>query len=296
MSTISERIDRLIKELGMNKNSFSKTIGLSNNSTITNIINNPGRTPSYHVIFRIADTFPHVNIRWLISGQGKVFSDGEDSYLDIRDRLAHIHRKYVISLSRAAGLLKVPERDLEQYFYKDKSPSKELIDKYIQAFPDINPEWILHNKSPMFLKGSGVSLMDHGQLADVIHKVGRVDQSLKDLFECVDAKPVHVSRFESILENDIIMEVHNNQMQPEFLKGDLLLCKKILPEKHKPGTSYIIITKKFKVLRTIHHSDQSGQLRLTTRSDETKPVEIKPGEIIRLFAIIGLIRRFHGFE
>ena len=292
MSTISQRIDQLIKALGMNKNSFSKAIGLSNNSTITNIINNPGRTPSYHVIFKIADRFEHINMRWLISGQGNIFAEGEDAFSDINDRLAHIHRKEVISLSKAAKLLDVPETELKNYFYKNKPVSKKLIQKYIQIFPNINPKWIKHNARPMYLKGTGVSYIAHEDLMDVITRVGQIDESIKDLFDCTEAKPIHITRFQSILEHDIIMEVHTDAMQPEINQGDLLLCKKIQRDGFIPGSTYFIITGEYSVLRTIQSSSQPGNILLVTSSENTPPIEVPVQKIKNLFMVTSLVRRY----
>ena len=72
MGSISERIDVVIKELGHNKNSFSKAIGMGNNVTIGRIINEK-RDPSYDVLQRIIQTFGHtINAKWLLTGEGQM--------------------------------------------------------------------------------------------------------------------------------------------------------------------------------------------------------------------------------
>lgn len=69
---ISNRIGTLIDALGMNKNTFSKEIGLENNVTIGRIVNED-RSPSYEVINKILQTFGSVNANWLITGNGDMF-------------------------------------------------------------------------------------------------------------------------------------------------------------------------------------------------------------------------------
>ena len=70
MTSISERIALLIKESGLNKNSFSKKIGLGNNVTIGRIINEK-RDPSFEVLRRIIQTFGHkISTKWLLTGEG----------------------------------------------------------------------------------------------------------------------------------------------------------------------------------------------------------------------------------
>ena len=72
MGTISERIELVIKELGYNKNSFSKAIGLGNNVTIGRIINEK-RDPSYDVLQKIIQTIGHViSEKWLLNGDGQM--------------------------------------------------------------------------------------------------------------------------------------------------------------------------------------------------------------------------------
>lgn len=72
MGSVSERIAQLIKELGYNKNSFSKAIGMGNNVTIGRIINEK-RDPSYEVLQKIIQTFGHtINAKWLLTGEGQM--------------------------------------------------------------------------------------------------------------------------------------------------------------------------------------------------------------------------------
>ena len=72
MESVSERIELLIKELGYNKNSFSKAIGLGNNVTIGRIINEK-RDPSYEVLQKIIQTFGHtISAKWLVTGEGQM--------------------------------------------------------------------------------------------------------------------------------------------------------------------------------------------------------------------------------
>lgn len=64
-----------MNEMGYNKNSFSKAIGLGNNVTIGRIINEK-RDPSYEVLQRIIQTFGHaINAKWLVTGEGQMRTD-----------------------------------------------------------------------------------------------------------------------------------------------------------------------------------------------------------------------------
>lgn len=75
--SFSQRLMELIIALGMNKNSFAMKIGLSDNATIVRIVNDPARGASYPILRAIFTTFPEVNPRWLILGEGEMFEKDE---------------------------------------------------------------------------------------------------------------------------------------------------------------------------------------------------------------------------
>lgn len=80
-SAISERIELLINRLGMNKNSFSKAIGITNNVTIGNIVKH-GQNPSLDVIQKILHKYSNVNADWLIIGNGEMLNIANKSKIN----------------------------------------------------------------------------------------------------------------------------------------------------------------------------------------------------------------------
>lgn len=69
-----KRVELIIEKEGLNKNSFSKAIGISNNVTITRIINEH-RTPSRTTCEKIVSAFPAYNLEWLLTGEGNMLTD-----------------------------------------------------------------------------------------------------------------------------------------------------------------------------------------------------------------------------
>jgi len=295
MSTIGERIALLIKELGLNKNSFSKEIGLKNNSTITNIINNPDRSPSYDVIFRIVSRWDQLNIRWLIAGQGVMFAIGEDSFPNINDRLSHISRKYAITLSETAEQLDVKEDELRKFFYENEAPSAELMNKYIASFPELNPDWVRYNHLPMMSKSSAGDYISPDTLNKMIKTFGeRIPGEFEALFNCKNARPAHIVRIESFLECDIAMEVFGDEMQPDFMPGEIILCDFVNKNAYIFDLPYIIVTQGLNFLRYIKDSGKPDTLLLVPSNGETGQIEVRQSEIKQLFLVKGKIRRFYS--
>lgn len=73
MESINERIDLVIKEMKMNKNSFSHRIGLTSATTINNIVGGRLSKPSFEILESILKTFPSIDANWLVAGIGEMY-------------------------------------------------------------------------------------------------------------------------------------------------------------------------------------------------------------------------------
>ena len=72
VSPIGERLDAIIEHFEINKNTFAKMIGLSDNSLISRIINEPKRGVSLDMLQKIGKAFPDINMRWLVLNEGEM--------------------------------------------------------------------------------------------------------------------------------------------------------------------------------------------------------------------------------
>ncbi|MEM9649860.1 MAG: helix-turn-helix transcriptional regulator [Bacteroidota bacterium] len=84
--SVSERIKQFIRFKNLNPNSFSKKLGLTNNVTISRLVNE-NRSPSFSTLYKIKESFPEVNLDWLITGKGLMLVEGlnEDYLQRIKD-------------------------------------------------------------------------------------------------------------------------------------------------------------------------------------------------------------------
>jgi repressor LexA len=71
--SLGERVMEIIYHYRLNKNSFSKKIGLINNSIIVRLVNDPERGLSLELLQRIITEFPDISPRWLLMGEGDMF-------------------------------------------------------------------------------------------------------------------------------------------------------------------------------------------------------------------------------
>lgn len=72
-----ERLIAVMKHYGLNKNSFSVQIGLTN-TAIGKIIKEK-RKPNQTTIMKIVSRFPEINAEWLLTGQGEMLIDKKEA-------------------------------------------------------------------------------------------------------------------------------------------------------------------------------------------------------------------------
>jgi hypothetical protein len=72
-NSIGERIMAIIRHYHLNKNSFSLKIGLTNNSYVIRVVNNPEVGISLGLIQKTLTTFTDINPEWFVLGEGEMF-------------------------------------------------------------------------------------------------------------------------------------------------------------------------------------------------------------------------------
>lgn len=101
--TIGQRMETLIEHYDLTKNSFAKEIGLTANTVIGKIVNDPDRAPSYQVIRMIASRYPEVNMNWFVTGNGPMLNNGHQN--------AHPIKYY--SLDSSAAVINAVQNELK---------------------------------------------------------------------------------------------------------------------------------------------------------------------------------------
>lgn len=67
--TVIERFQQVMEHFGLNAGTFAERIGVSQ-ATISHIINGRNKYPSTDVLLRLHDSFPMINLNWIITGEG----------------------------------------------------------------------------------------------------------------------------------------------------------------------------------------------------------------------------------
>ena len=118
---------------GLNKNSFSAAIGLSNNVTITRIINEH-RSPSKATCEKIVKAFPKYNIDWLLKEEGEMMKNNYTNNVNVTDNasvrnvIGNINGHSINADAPKAESVKIIKPDGTVETYTSNHSLQELLD------------------------------------------------------------------------------------------------------------------------------------------------------------------------
>lgn len=156
-----ERVKYVMEYFNLNKNSFSKEIGLSTNTTIGRLLNEK-RNPSDSTLKKISERFD-VNIDWLKIGAGNMLNNSTNKNMNPTNKnsLKNINSNSFIQLDSNCFLMKIPLLEIEdQATFINKHQEEDFLNK-IENFHSIIVNNIHEEKYIAFrVKGDS---MDNGK-------------------------------------------------------------------------------------------------------------------------------------
>lgn len=168
------------------------------------------------------------------------------------------------------------------------APSIGKLQIIISAYPDLNPDWLLHGTGDM-LKASdnipdeGLPMLPIDAMAGALSGVGF---QIRD-YEC---EHYNVPNFSSA---DFLITVSGDSMQPTFLSGDILAVKKV-PKGglwFQWGKPYVIATRQGCIVKRIMPSKAEGCVTIVSDNAERYPkFDLSDDEINGIGLVVGLIR------
>lgn len=108
---VQDRILMLIDSLGMNKNSFSVSIGIQP-QTLHHIVAGRRTKPSFDVIERIISTYSCVNPLWLITGQGEMFVPEKIEFGEKENSSINEDIQVIVTDREGSGTIQIPIVDI----------------------------------------------------------------------------------------------------------------------------------------------------------------------------------------
>lgn len=125
--TAAERLRYIINELKETPNSFAKSVGLSQSSSIYNILNQKAPL-TRKMAQRIIATYQNININWLLYGEGEIFNWQNNQAATLNEPANIYEKKYIVA-DKNERIIKLLEGMIEE--------QKKVIEDYRQIIKNL---------------------------------------------------------------------------------------------------------------------------------------------------------------
>lgn len=183
---------------------------------------------------------------------------------------------------------------------RNGNPSFEVLQKILNAFPEINPEWLI--------LGNGAMLKEEQEITH-LNNLATINQEFKGSpyynvdfiggFDIVmndqTINPDYYINYPPYNKEGVVWcNLTGRSMEPELSNGDIIALKPMeTPIEYLPtGEIYAIITNDYRTVKRIKMSDRDGFVRLIPSNKEYQEQEIPVSMITKVYAVLGSIRKF----
>lgn len=182
---------------------------------------------------------------------------------------------------------------VSNWFNREDRIGKEVIEKVLNAFPDVDKGWLIGGNGNM-LKSGTTTKQEQGE------GVPYFDLDFLEEFDTVfnnkSIKPEYFINFKPYNKASCWCNVSGHSMEPEINHGDTIALKKINDLSFIPfGEVYAIITKNdIRTIKRIGPSEKENCVRLfpANKGDGYGVQDIRIDMIDKLFQVLGCVKRF----
>lgn len=217
----------------------------------------------------------------------------------IFDRISTIVEKFGNGKNTVfASLIGVSEANVRNY-KNGVMPKADFLEKIARSF-DININWLLTGEGNMLSSESekeeklpSVNQTYEGTPYFNVDFIGGFDIIVNDQTRNPD---FYINYPPYNQEGVVWCNLTGHSMEPEISNGDIIALREVTtPIQYLPaGEIYGIVTEEYRTVRRIRLSQKEGFVRLipSNKSEEFCEQEIPISMIIRVYAVLGSIRKF----
>lgn len=151
MMTIIDRLKMILERVNLTPGNFADKIGVSP-ATISHILSGRNKYPSAEVMLRLHETYPDIDLNWLLTGEGTLIKDDPDSMFTgsfFGDNLKNATKSTAEAENRKENALETANNVdnpivKQEIIYKEK-PTRKIAEIRI-FFDDGTYETFTHSK------------------------------------------------------------------------------------------------------------------------------------------------------
>lgn len=181
-----------------------------------------------------------------------------------------------------------------------KAIGTDKLENILRIYPDINPSWLLTGEGNMLSSESekeeklpSVNQTYEGAPYFNVDFIGGFDVIVNDQTRNPD---FYINYPPYNQEGVVWCNLTGHSMEPEISNGDIIALREVTtPIQYLPaGEIYGIVTEEYRTVKRIRLSQKEGFVRLipSNKSEEFCEQEIPISMIIRVYAVLGSIRKF----
>lgn len=183
-----------------------------------------------------------------------------------------------------------------------KAIGTDKLENILSIYTDINPTWLLTGEGSMLRNEQ--SKVETSETPSInkdysgapyynVDFIGGFDLMINDQ----TINPDYYINYRPFNKEGILWcNLTGHSMEPELLSGDIIALKELnTPIQYLPaGEIYGIVTEEFRTVKRIRLSQREGYVRLipSNKSEEYGEQEIPIAMILRVYAVLGSIRKF----
>ena len=284
---MNERILKVIDYLDISISEFERSCNLSNGA-----VSKMGDNTRRSTLNKICDTYPQLNIDWLLTGKGDMVK--EYTVDSLRDRILEYcdFKKMTINEFQAKA-------GLDKYLFDDSSKAinSHIIKKILYYHPDLNRDWLLTGEGDMLKSGDEAT--DKPRI-NYSQGVPYYNVDFIGGFDIVEndqtVNPEYLIDFKPYAKATCWCNISGHSMEPEINNGDIIALRRIDDFSFLPmGEIYAIVTKNdMRTVKRIGPSANPDNYTLipTNKSPEYGIQELPKNMILAVFEVMGCMKRF----
>lgn len=292
-------VNHLIVNSELNAKQFAESIGVTP-TQIYDLQSGKIKKITGRMADKILSKYSKYSKSWLLTGEGSMWQDeiNDESSVStfswdtnehpiplddkIVARIEIVIENKALSNTEFAQKLHIPEEILNAAFDRDLQACLLVAASIIKVFKDISPRWLFTGMGEMF-----------DYKVPILPREIYNEKNL-DVFNYVKENPESVGYSAAIRQfakYELVYEVPNDCMMPEFKLGDRLALSEVPAE--APiinGAPYVVDTKSLGLIFRLLYGQEDYFLCRSFDDDRYAPFTIDREDIYNIYRVVGLVR------
>jgi len=184
------------------------------------------------------------------------------------------------------------EANIRNYI-KGIMPKSDILEKIVKTF-DVNSEWLLTGNGSMIKsdQGNKVPFISDNTIVGVPY----YDVDFIAGFDCVYNNQTSVPYtnivFSPFANATLWCNVTGHSMEPEINNGDIIAMKEQNVEDILYGEMYAVVLDNFRTIKILRKGSKPNMLKFVPINKEYDDQEFSIDRILKIYAVMGSIRKF----